>query len=120
MNMIRIKGEKFVLLPVTEYEQLKASAAGLKEKDLPALPKADANGNRPAVEYARVTLAIKIITARRTAGLTQGELATLAGVRLETINRLERAKHSADSKTIDKIEAALSEHTHRRKTRRAG
>jgi hypothetical protein len=43
--------------------------------DGPTLPKADAQGNYPAVAYARVSLARKIIKARRQAGLTQAELA---------------------------------------------
>jgi len=71
------------------------------------LPKPDANGNVPALEYARASLARKLIVERRTRGWSQAELARRAGVRLETINRLEEAKHTADPATAKKIQKAL-------------
>jgi DNA-binding XRE family transcriptional regulator len=75
----------------------------------PPLPKPDATGNYPAVEAARVLLARKIIRRRRAAGLTQAELAKQSGVRVETLSRLEHAKHSPNVATVDKIVHALDE-----------
>jgi transcriptional regulator with XRE-family HTH domain len=59
----------------------------------------------------RVMLAQKLIRARRAAGLTQTELARLAGVRVETVNRLEAGKHSPNVSTVDKIHRALESET---------
>jgi ribosome-binding protein aMBF1 (putative translation factor) len=64
-------------------------------------------GNYPAVAYARVSLARKIIKARRQAGLTQAELARRAAIRPETLNRIEKGKTTPDTATIAKIERAL-------------
>jgi hypothetical protein len=44
-------------------------------------PKADKQGRFPALEYARASLARDVIRDRRAAGLTQQELAELAGTR---------------------------------------
>ena len=61
----------------------------------------------PAVEYARASLSRKIIKARRMAGLTQVELARRAGIRPETLNRIEKGKTTPDVATIAKIERAI-------------
>lgn len=73
----------------------------------PLLPKAGARGQFPAVEYARASLSRKIIKARRSAGLTQADLARRAGIRPETLNRIEKGKTTPDTATIAKIERAL-------------
>ena len=72
-----------------------------------SLPKPDAQGNYPAVEYARASLARKIIRDRVAAGLNQRELATMAGVRVETLCRIETGKHTPSVPTVDKIDRAL-------------
>lgn len=66
-----------------------------------------ARGNYPAVEYARASLARKIIKARRMAGLAQAELARRAAIRPETLNRIEKGRTTPDTSTIVKIERAL-------------
>lgn len=81
-----------------------------KAADLPPLPELDAEGNYPAVEYARASLARKLIRDRAAAGLSQRELATLAGVRVETLCRLEAGKHVPSVATIEKIDRALKQH----------
>jgi predicted transcriptional regulator len=79
----------------------------LSDHDLPPLPKPDKHGNFPAIEYARVSLARDIIRDRRAAGLTQQELAKLAGTRQETISRVESGKYTASAKLVDRIDRAL-------------
>ena len=64
-------------------------------------------GNVPALEYVRATIARDIIRKRRASGLTQEELATLFGVRQETICRLETGLHSPTVRKVEKIERAL-------------
>ena len=71
------------------------------------MPEPNAEGNYPAVEYARASLARKIIRHRRRLGLTQVELARRAGIRPETLNRVEQGKHSPSVPTIEKIDRAL-------------
>jgi DNA-binding XRE family transcriptional regulator len=73
----------------------------------PMTARIPAQGNYPAVEYARASLARKIIKARRTAGLSQVELARRAGIRPETLNRIEKGKTTPDVATIAKIDRAL-------------
>jgi transcriptional regulator with XRE-family HTH domain len=72
---------------------------------LPDYPPADAR--QPA--RRSVSIARKIVEARRSAGLSQEELARRAGVRQETISRLESGKHSPTIRTIDKIDRALKQ-----------
>lgn len=76
--------------------------------DLLSLPIPDpATGRVPAVAYARVSIARDLIRARRAAGLSQRRLAELAGVRPETLSRIESAKHTASAGTIDRITKAI-------------
>jgi predicted transcriptional regulator len=76
--------------------------------NLPPFLEPNADGNYPAVDFARVSIARKIIEQRRALGLSQQELARHAGVRQETISRLESGKHSPTIRTVDKIEEALT------------
>ena len=91
-----VNGKRMVLLEESEYERLRAKA----DEWEPVLPEPDANGNYPAVAYARASLARKIIRHRRRLGLTQVELALRAGIRPETLNRLEHAKHTPAVATV--------------------
>ena len=111
---LELAGKQFVVIERTDYERLVA-AAGVDEADLPPLPPADAHGNRPALDFARVSLARKIIAARRSLGWSQAELAKRARIRVETINRIERARNSPDVATVDKIDRALSEGEHQQR-----
>ena len=103
IQTITLGGQRFVVLPEADYREL------IGETWEPPLPKPDAEGNYPAIEAARVVLARKIMRRRRAAGLTQAELAGYAGVRVETLSRLEHAKHSPNVATVDKIVNALEQ-----------
>jgi DNA-binding XRE family transcriptional regulator len=89
-----------------QVQQLVEAVSGA-DAGFPALPPADADGCRPAKETIRAVLARQLIEGRKRAGLTQAELAQRAGVRLETISRLESGKHAPNVRTVDKIDAAL-------------
>ena len=54
-----------------------------------------------------VSIARDIIRQRRELGLTQAQLAKLAGIRQETLSRLESGKHKPNVRTIERIESAL-------------
>ncbi len=102
IQTISLAGERFVILPEAEYRKLKGA------KGEPLLPSPDAKGNYPAADALRVVLARKILRRRRAAGLTQVKLAKLAGIRPETLNRLEQGKHTPSMETINKIDQALN------------
>ncbi len=78
-----------------------------KESRCPPLPKPDEEGNVPALEYVRTSIARDIIRERKALGLTQEQLAKLSGVRQETICRLEMGLHSPTVRTVEKIDRAL-------------
>ena len=101
VQTVMLSGERFVILPEADYRELVGEAWE------PPMPAPDAQGNYPALDAARVLLARKIIRRRRAAGLTQADLAKRAGVRVETVSRLEHAKHSPNVATVDKIVRTL-------------
>ncbi|MEO8495284.1 MAG: helix-turn-helix transcriptional regulator [Planctomycetota bacterium] len=103
---ITLDGKAYVVLPRDEFEKLTKLA---KAADLPPLPDPDGDGNYPAVEYARASLARKIIRDRVAAGLSQRKLAELAGMSFEHLCRIETGKHTPTVPTIDKIDRALKQ-----------
>lgn len=99
-----------MLVKEAEYERLYAKASEtvpLDDDSLPPLPQPDRHGRFHALAYARVSLARDIIRDRRAAGLTQQELADLAGTHQETISRIEGGNYTASHKLIEGIERAL-------------
>ena len=113
---IHLGGRSCVLVERKEYDRLTALA---RMENLPPLPEPDAKRNYPALEYARASLARDIIRARVEAGLTQRELAELAGIREETVCRIETGKHTPSVPTIEKIDRVLRE-AERRKRQPSG
>ena|SRR5260370_677817 len=105
---VRLNGKSYVILEQEEYERLTAL---VQEAVLPPFPGPDAKGNYPAVEYARISIARDIIRERVAAGLNQKQLAKLAGIRVETLCRIETGKHTPSVATIDKIDRALKKAT---------
>jgi ribosome-binding protein aMBF1 (putative translation factor) len=105
VRILELAGKRWAIMSEKDYKRLAAHAG--EKGDWPALPRPDAQGNYPAVDYTRVSLARKIIKARRAAGLTQAELARRAAIRPETLNRIERGKTTPDTATIAKIERVL-------------
>ena len=96
-------GRKMVVLDEAEYERLKMKA----DEWEPLLPEPDGDGNYPAVAYARASLARDIIRHRRRLGLTQVELAKRAGIRPETLCRIELGNRTPAIGTVQKIDRAL-------------
>ena len=107
-QLIQISGTRLIVMEERDYERLcRAAGRGVEKSDLPSLPAPDKHGNVPALEYSRASIARQIIRERRAAGLSQQALADLAGLRQETLSRIETGKHTASVPTIDKIDRAL-------------
>lgn len=104
-----MNGKRYVLVPEDEYEMLRLRPLARDDADLPPLPEIGPDGTYPAIEYATVSLARKLILDRRRVGLSQAEVARRAGIRVETLNRIERAKVSPSVRTVEKIDRVLRE-----------
>ncbi len=94
------------MIEETELRRLERQARRA-EPPLPALPEADAKGNRPALDYIQASIARDLIKQRKAMGLSQSQLAELAGLRQETLSRIESGKHSPTVRTVEKIDRAL-------------
>jgi DNA-binding XRE family transcriptional regulator len=102
-STLNLSGRQYIILPKNEYERLTRRAAVIEDTELPPLPRKLAEGNYPAVEAGRTVLARKLIKRRWAVGLTQAEVARRAGIRKETLCRIEKAKVTADTATVTKI-----------------
>jgi DNA-binding XRE family transcriptional regulator len=92
-----------VIVERSEFARLQAFVRTVEDGDLPKLPEPDTHGNDLALPYARASLARKIIRRRKSAGLTQADLARRAGIRTGTLNRLEKGRSAPNVDTVDKI-----------------
>jgi ribosome-binding protein aMBF1 (putative translation factor) len=103
-NVVRLDGREYVILAREEFDRLTGLA---KVAEMPALPEPDQDGNYPAVEYARASIARDLVRERAELGLSQRDLARLASVRVETLCRIETGKHTASTATLAKLDRAL-------------
>jgi DNA-binding XRE family transcriptional regulator len=106
-QILELGGKQFVVIERKEFERLTGHRIDAGSP-LPPLPRPDANGNYPAIAYGRALLARRIVAARNRAGWTQAELSRRAGVRKETIHRIEAGKNNPDEATFAKIEKAFA------------
>jgi len=107
-------GRTYALVPIETWRKMNAGPRGRAQKrtappgkNLPPYPPADAEGNRDAIAYARVSIARTLIAEREAAGLTQAELARRAGMDRSTLNRIERAKVTLDEATYRRLRKAM-------------
>ncbi len=61
-----------------------------------------------AIEYANWSIGRDLRRQRLAAGLTQAEVARRAGIRVETLSRLENARGNPTVATVSKIVRAIS------------
>ena len=115
LPVVEIEGRRYVLVAETQYQRLLDSVDG----HLPPLPPADANGYRPALPFIDASIARDVIRERRAAGLSQQQLADAAGLRQETLSRIESGKHSPTVRTLKKIEAAIKRFTVKARAKKA-
>lgn len=63
-------------------------------------------------------LADRLLQRRQESGLTQKDLARIANIRVETLNRIEKNRTTPDFKTIRKLVNAMNEHGKTEKEKR--
>jgi DNA-binding XRE family transcriptional regulator len=103
---IDLDGVRYAVLRESTLHDLCRQAGTRMEK--PA-----GSGGTPAalkgLDLDEERLAQRLIQRRRRTGLTQAELARRAGVRVETLNRIERGRTTPDFATIRKLVIAMNE-----------
>jgi DNA-binding XRE family transcriptional regulator len=97
-----LDGKPVVVLDEAEYVRLQQKA-----DEWGPLPKPPAPGGSYPGEPFRASFARELVRQRRRLGLTQAALARKAGIRPETLNRLEHGRHTPTAATAAKIERAL-------------
>lgn len=83
------------------------------DRDLPPLPPRNRSSRRPAAAYILASIAREILADHKAAGLTQQELAKRAGIRQETLSRIESGRHTPTLRTLRKIDRALGKSEYR-------
>ena len=78
------------------------------EERLPKFPPIDDRGERPAKLAVQAVIARSLIRRRAEAGLDPKRLAVLAGVRAETISRIESGRYRPQRGTILRIDQAIA------------
>ncbi|HID78004.1 MAG TPA: XRE family transcriptional regulator [Planctomycetaceae bacterium] len=97
---IELDGIRYVILRESVFDRL-CEKAGVQW--------AGADGGASgAMEWDGKSLAEKLVRRRRACGLSQAALARLAGIRPETLNRIERGHTTPDFRTVRKLVAAMN------------
>lgn len=101
---VELGGIRYVILQETLFDQLcqKAGVAGTRSATSGELAISD-------LGMDNTSMAAKLIRRRQVAGLTQAGLARRAGIRPETLNRIERGRTTPDFATIRKLVIAISD-----------
>jgi DNA-binding XRE family transcriptional regulator len=105
LDTVTRRGRKFVLVPLEEFA---------------ALPPVDSDGTSNAIDFARASIARRLVADRHAAGLSQQRLGKLAHVRQETISRIESGKQTATMQVINKLDKAIRRAGGKTNNRKAG
>ncbi len=100
-----LDGRRYVVLAEEAYLDLLEAAGGSSSPD----PAGWAAWQKDADSLGR-----RLGERRRQAGLSQAELARAAGIRVETLNRIERGRTSPDYGTVRRLVLALAAKTSRK------
>jgi DNA-binding XRE family transcriptional regulator len=101
-SSFELEGRRYVILRESLFRWL-CSQAGID----PGSQLPPEEGLAATLALDRASLADKLIRRRRVTGLSQAELARRAGIRPETLNRIERGRTTPDFATIRKLAVAL-------------
>jgi ribosome-binding protein aMBF1 (putative translation factor) len=106
---VEIAGKRLVILEEADYLRLcQGSRSGRRAAaNLPPLPARNPSGRRPAAAYILTSIAREIVADRKAVGLSQQDLAKRAGIRQETLSRIESGKNTPTLNTLKRIDRAL-------------
>lgn len=96
---VRLDGNWYVIIKENEFLALTQTPKPKRKTD--ALD---------AMNISNLRLADRLLQRRQEAELTQKDLAKLAGIRVETLNRIEKGRTAPDFKTIRKLVNAINEY----------
>jgi len=101
---LELDGVRYVILRESVFQQLCEQAGVLSGETA----EDDAGAFSPALGLDRTSLAEKLTRRRVAVGLSQAELARQAGIRAETLNRIERGRTTPDFATVRKLVVAMN------------
>lgn len=101
VRRVELDGVRYAIVRASALEWL-CERAGV-DLAAGAAPGAEGLG----LDLDRASLAAKLSRRRKAAGLTQAELARRAGIRPETLNRIERGRTDPDFATVRKLVVAM-------------
>jgi DNA-binding XRE family transcriptional regulator len=104
---VELDGVRYVILRESAFEWL-CRKAGVDQEETTAA----GDSNQPGLDMDRATLAEKLARRRRACGLSQADLARRAGIRAETLNRIERGHTTPDFATVRKLVIAMNAAEH--------
>ena len=96
---IQLDGKWYAVLPEDDFQAL------TREKTA-----STAHDELDAFNVSDQRLADRLVQRRKEAGLTQKDLAKQAGLRVETLNRIEKGRTTPDFKSIRKLVQAINSH----------
>jgi DNA-binding XRE family transcriptional regulator len=99
---VELDGIRYVILRESDFDAL------CREADVEIGDPSAADVSSSEFDVDQPQLAEKLARRRRVSGLSQAELARRAGVRPETLNRIERGKTTPDFATIRKLVVAMN------------
>ena len=94
VQTLEIGRQKLILMPESEYKRLLADAH---------------RGTRDAVEFANEAIGRDLRRKREAIKMSQQEVAHKAGIRIETISRIESGRANPTIGTVKRILKALGE-----------
>jgi DNA-binding XRE family transcriptional regulator len=100
---VELDGIRYVILRETVFELLCRKAGVSLES-----PSDGEVASSTEFDLDQPSLAEKLVRRRQACGLSQAELARQAGVRPETLNRIERGRVTPDFATIRKLVLAMN------------
>lgn len=96
---IQLDGKGYVIISEDEFRSLTETQTSAGAVDV-----------LDALNVSDQRLADRLLQRRQEAGLTQKDLAQLADIRVETLNRFEKGRTTPDFKTIRKLVNAINHH----------
>jgi DNA-binding XRE family transcriptional regulator len=100
---VELDGVPYVILRESAFDYLCREAGIDPPRRSPA-----GSPSTAGFDLDRASLAEKLVRRRLAAGLSQAELARRAGIRPETLNRIERGRTTPDFATIRKLVLAIN------------